>query len=56
MDFAKEHVPVEPAMPAAPQHSSSELHSAFGLHGIFRANMQAYGKRKRVTGPDGDNA
>lgn len=45
MDFTKEHVPEEPAVPAAPQHSWSELHSAFGLHGSFRANMQAYGKR-----------
>ena len=26
---------------------------AFGLHGSFRADMQAYGERKRLTGPDG---
>ena len=56
MEFTKEQVPVEQVLPAAPQHSRSKLHSAFGLHGSFRGNMQAYGERKRLAGPYGDNA
>ena len=55
MDFTKEQVPVELGLPAAPQHSLSKLHSAFGLRGSFRGIMQACGERKWSPGPDGDN-
>ena len=43
MDFTKEQVPVEQGLPASPRHSLNKLYSALGLHGNFRANMQAFG-------------